>query len=118
VVALTGGDEKHLIGIADDLVVADIPHEQTAIRQTDLKVGGEALLRLPRTRTAEVFHQADAGLQQPDSTSILRLAHDALDYRQGVILSRTETALFMPRIESKDFDSQPREVLAAWIEIL
>ncbi len=61
-VALPGSDEQDLIRIAHDLVVPDVPDEETAIRQTDLKVGGEALLRLPQTHpgAAQVFHEPDA----------------------------------------------------------
>ena len=38
-VAFAPRDEQHLIGIADDIVAADVPDEQAAIRQTHLKVG-------------------------------------------------------------------------------
>ena len=54
-------NEHHLVGIANDVVVADVPDEETAVRQADLKVAAEPFRSLSRT-------QALAGeiLDEPD----------------------------------------------------
>jgi hypothetical protein len=61
-VALAPGDKQHLIRVADHVVTADVPDEQAAIRETDLKVRGEALGRSTDTHpdTTQVLHEPDA----------------------------------------------------------
>ncbi len=76
IVALAARDEQHLVRVANDLVIADMPHEQTTIGQTDLEIGAEVLRRFPEThaRTSHVLDKPDARLQQSRSRRLPRIA--------------------------------------------